>query len=450
MLSSFHASPFLRAFVITHVLLGAIHSQAQQNWTQIPTPDPSTTRNLLRGISGTSTNDVWAVGHYNPTPSDQMNLVIHWDGTGWQQYFPPDPDLNNNDLWDVAALAPNDVWIAGTHGSAVQPQLTHWNGTSFTPANLPPLANTSFLWSLHALQTDAIWAVGGRTQELGSTCYGLYYDGSSWEEIAVPPVGALRNRFVAVHGTAADNVWAVGSWGNALGDFRFLAMRWNGSAWIDVPLPSGQLAQMGELHDVAVIADDDVWVMGGYIAGGLVIMHWDGNAWTVVPNDGGGGAFAALAPNDIYAVGERISHWNGSAWNEILPFAFPPYKTLHSTTILPDGEIWAAGSMSDDNGIFYTLVYRSDGLPTSIAGAGIEQAGAPFPVPFTDKIYIRNDLKGPVTISVFDPTGKCVLLHQDPGMDEIIGIGTRDLAPGIYAITVISRKGPNSSWVIKE
>jgi hypothetical protein len=423
---------------------------AQQSWVQIPTPDPSTTRNLLRGISGTSSSDVWAVGHYNPTPSEQKNLVIHWDGSGWQQLFPADPDPANNDLWDVAAITTDDVWIAGTHGSAVQPQLIHWDGSGFSPADLPPLANTSFLWSLHALSTNAIWAVGGRTQELGSTCYSLLYDGSDWDEISVPAVGALRNRFVAVHGTSSNNVWAVGSWGNSLGDFRFLAMRWNGSAWMNIPLPANELAQMGELHDVAVIGENDVWVMGGYTAGGLVIMHWDGSDWTVVPNAGGGGAFAALATDNIYAVGERISHWDGSAWSEVLPFSFPPYKALHSTTTLPDGEVWAAGSMSDDNGIFYTLVYRGEGLLTSIPVTVSENPNGPYPIPFNDRVFVEGTSDANITIELFDLTGKHVLASSYANDTGTIILNTQDVLPGNYLLTVRSMENITTYRVMKE
>jgi hypothetical protein len=61
-------------------------------------------------------------------------------------------------------------------------------------------------------------------------------------------------------------------------------------------------------------APDDVW------AGGQVILHFDGTAFTKVPTPTPVyvADFWGLAPNDLYAVsGTNLLHWDGAAWSNV-------------------------------------------------------------------------------------------------------------------------------------
>jgi hypothetical protein len=67
----------------------------------------------------------------------------------------------------------------------------------------------------------------------------MHFNGSLWTEVSVPPPpGSGRSNFNAVHGLSANDVWAVGTWGVAVGDYHFLAMHWNGSTWSNSPIPA--------------------------------------------------------------------------------------------------------------------------------------------------------------------------------------------------------------------
>src|SRR5712691_2904341 len=90
------------------------------------------------------------------------------------------------------------------------------------------------------------------------------------------------------------------------------------------------------LEGVTVLSSCDAWAVG-FGAGGnganqILIEHWDGSAWTVVPSLGPGSAgnvlssVRAVSRTSIWAVGHYangignqtlILHWNGTAWKQV-------------------------------------------------------------------------------------------------------------------------------------
>lgn len=96
-------------FILLGLCLVAITGSAQLGWVQVPSPDTSSTRNMLRGITGTSSTDVWVAGSFqevNPTPPNyvQKVLLMHWNGNCWH-YFPSTSQSTTLDeLWDIKAI----------------------------------------------------------------------------------------------------------------------------------------------------------------------------------------------------------------------------------------------------------------------------------------------------------------------------------------------------------
>jgi len=73
-------------------------------------------------------------------------------------------------------------------------------------------------------------------------------------------------------------VWAVGRFASSTGGGR-LVVRWTGSKWVRVPLPS-RLAG-GLLDTVHVFSNTNVWA-GGDDAQDSFLIHYDGHAWTSI------------------------------------------------------------------------------------------------------------------------------------------------------------------------
>lgn len=368
---------------------------AQQNWINVPAPDPSQTRNMLRDIGGTSSNDVWTVGSYEATTLGVMkNLIMHWNGNSWTTYPGTDLSTNLNDLWGVTAISSNNVWAAGSQNtpSHTKAQLMKWNGSSWThTTTLPDNPGGNYLDGIDAISANDIWAVGGQSGSPTRPCFAVHYNGSSWTEVAVPNVGIFRNAFYDVDGITGNDVWAVGHYGDHYGDFHAMAQHWNGSSWSNVALPESITSPIGELYSVNMIATNDVWALGGTITGEMLMIHWNGTAWTTMPTDGSAGGSVAGRTNEIYAVGSRISYWDGDSWSVIDSLSDEIYPSLSSTVTFSNGDMWTAGVSGLDG--FFTLVYRSQSvpLPVVMSAYAISKSGATARVEWTTATEMNAD-----------------------------------------------------------
>jgi hypothetical protein len=65
----------------------------------------------LLGIAAVSTSDVWAVGDYSPAG---QNLVVQWNGTGWNVVPSPYPQGTVSGLSAISADSADDIWAVGS------------------------------------------------------------------------------------------------------------------------------------------------------------------------------------------------------------------------------------------------------------------------------------------------------------------------------------------------
>jgi hypothetical protein len=93
-------------------------------------------------------------------------------------------------------------------------------------------------------------------------------------------VGALNGAAAASNGSA----WAVGYAGLSYSSPKVLMLHWDGKAWSRVTSP-GTLTATGELSSVTVVNAKNAWAVG-YTGGGIgtgkdhsLLLHWNGKAW---------------------------------------------------------------------------------------------------------------------------------------------------------------------------
>jgi hypothetical protein len=339
--------------------LQSIFIHSQQAWNFVPTPDTSQTRNILFGIDGVSSSDLWVGGSFETTPGNLKNLLIHWNGLGWQHAVGTDLSSTYNEIRDMAAISSDNIWATGAYvePGTTRSQLLHWNGSNWTHTILPAIPGGSFLNSIDAIASNDIWAVGGQAGSPIRPAYTLHYNGSNWTEFPAASPGLLRNYFNNVDGISSSDVWAVGYYGDAYGDFHAMAQHWNGTAWTNYPLPSAVVIPQGELGSVTMISSSDVWALGSTLTGGILLIHWNGSSWSEVSTAGSAGGVIISRGTDIFAVGDRISQWNGSSWSVIDPLNQLSYPSLVAATIFSNGDIWTCGRSYDT--AFHNLVYRT-------------------------------------------------------------------------------------------
>ena len=95
-------------------------------WSLVQAPAPSDLASL-HAVSGTSGNDIWAVGSYDTTADIWgKSLIEHWDGQSWRVVDSPDPFGNLHNLEGVIALSRRDAVAVGLEG-----QVSSGGGTRY-------------------------------------------------------------------------------------------------------------------------------------------------------------------------------------------------------------------------------------------------------------------------------------------------------------------------------
>ncbi len=136
----------------------------------------------------------------------------------------------------------------------------------------------------------------------------------------------------------------------------------------------------GDLFGVAALAPDDVWAVG--TSGSATLTeHWNGTQWSVVPSPTPVGSYPTLfsvsgvATNDVWAVGNNgmIEHWNGTQWQ--LVGSSNNGTVFFGVTAISANDAWAVGSTSSNpqtfiehwNGTQWSVVSHPDYTSTLYA-----------------------------------------------------------------------------------
>ncbi len=396
----------------------------------IPSANPKSTNNFLKGVAPITSNDVWAVGYFTDVDVFKT-LAMHWDGSGWTITPTSNPVTGANQLKKVVAIAPNDVWSVGGHGDSY---VLRWNGTAWTQVPLPSIGHrgaqnlANFLEGIDAVSSNDIWAVGAvDSLEGGTWTLTMHWNGTGWTQIPSPNVTGPRGvvysqELESVVAIASNNVWAVGHY-RANGINRTLVQRWNGQQWSIVATPDGPTGD-GMLHGIAAAGPNDIWAVGEYetaTSPKALALHWDGTAWSVSapPNPSPTGVsplrdIVGRGPNDFYAVGSFetaseglntfVVHWDGASWTQS-PSETPPGDGTGWNPLLDvgrdnAGQLWAVGKkQADFSSANLTLVQRAALPPAAPAATSIVSRKAhgtagvfDIELPATGPIAVENRL----------------------------------------------------------
>lgn len=191
-------------------------------------------------------------------------------------------------------------------------------------------------------------------------------DCGDWRQWPNPDGTQLINPIYGVAALAPDDVWAVGFRGGyGTTNPHVLIQHWDGTQWTLMPADNP-----GILHAVAAVATDDVWAVGYFNDPAQTLtMHWDGSDWSIIPSPSDTGVsnnlygVAASSSNDVWAVGNarnqsRVLHWDGAQWN-IIPTPELEYSFLNAVAVAGPNDIWAVGTTGAYQ--YYTYILHWDG-----------------------------------------------------------------------------------------
>jgi hypothetical protein len=309
---------------------GAIIHWDGNSWTEVPSGlqtiwVPTGGQSALRGVWSAGPGDAWAVG----------DAILHWDGTSWSVAVAPVPNVFWQAVWGAG---PSDVWIVGyaqpgTAGATGRAAM-HWDGNQWTTTHVETGPEPPSFTSL-----VAVWGTGhGDVWTLDDQRGLFHWDGQSWTTVST---GQLPGIGRAIWGTSSSDLW-IGAVANAW------PSHWNGQD-ADVHVDAS-----GEIYGLWGSGADDVWAVGNSSAAGDlvqdpyedggVILHWNGQAWDPMPSTGAGNLYGVWGSRseDVWAVGEGgdIVHWDGRAWSAP---AGPPHVVLFSIWGSGPNDVWAFG-----------------------------------------------------------------------------------------------------------
>jgi hypothetical protein len=308
------------------LLLAGVAFAASRGWMIFSSPNTGQT-NLLNGVTAVSASDAWAVGYAYAANSQELTIIQHWDGTSWLTVPSPNPGTaqacgnaayEGNELWSVDAISSTDVWAVGNLcGPGTARTLSmHWDGTGWAvipSPNKSPL-DSSELSSVSAVASNDVWAVGNYQVAFQYEWETLieHWNGTSWSIMPSPnPNDSDVTYLTGVSAVSANDVWAVGY---SQSGAKPLIEHWDGSAWSIVPAPYPSRSDFNSLYAVTAVSANDVWAVGyqneneqGKNGQGFIV-HWDGTQWSAVNSPIAGNATILLgvtanSSTDVTAVG---------------------------------------------------------------------------------------------------------------------------------------------------
>jgi hypothetical protein len=321
------------------------------SWDLVQAADPGETSNALDGIAVLSAGEAWAVGASGEVTSPNVVLLERWDGEAWTAEEGPSPGSETNELLDVDASEPNDVWAVGRTASGFgdRPLVLHYDGSTWTVDDVPPDVS-GVLTGVAAIAPNDVWVVGYEGDPAASLNQAtmLHWDGELWTVVdpgkAIGNGASLLNDITAL---SSDDIWAVGQLHN-----QPLIIRYDGSAWERTPTDVH-----GKTNAIAPISPDEAWAVGS------PIQHFQDGEWSQQANvraDGVLSSVAAVSATDVWAVGVRpgqgdvtralVIRFDGHRWKPVDGPSVPGSDGLTGVDALPDGTVLAVGYKDVDAG----------------------------------------------------------------------------------------------------
>ena len=250
----------------------------------------------LRGVWGSSSSDVFAVGDYG--------YILHYNSTAWSA-MTSGTSQNLNGVWGSSA---SDVFAVGTTGTIV-----HYNGSAWSAMTSSRTQGRSGVWGNAA---NDVYTVG----EVGTM---LHYNGTAWSAMDF----STNNTLYGCWGSSSSDVFAVGDYGTI--------MHYNGTA--STPMTIGWVGGIG-LYSVWGSSSSDVFAVGDY----GYILRYNGTAWSAMTSGYTNRTLYGIwgsSSSDVFAVGKvngnvsYIQHYNGIEWDTMASGSFSGQNSRGLTSV---------------------------------------------------------------------------------------------------------------------
>jgi len=313
----------------------------------------------LLSVRAVSPSDVLVTGS-SPDPAATQGAqpgpaAMHWDGRVWRQI--------DTGAWDGAEL----WWVWADTDEAVfvgnQGLILELDRASGDLAAVDGIADDVTFFGVWGATGEDLWAVG-QTEAANGPPALWRRQGGGWAEFEDATLGPGSDGAVyfKVHGSAADDLWIVGTGGTAL--------HWDGAALTDVPTDTEAATATAPLLTVDASGSRPL-VVGG--AGNGLLLAWDGSAWRDESPEfqpGLNGVCAGVGGLEV-AVGQaasRVQRTEGD-WESDLDRGVNLFtrNDWHGCDIDDEGNLWSVGGRIGSRPMGEGVVgYTGAGEPKSL------------------------------------------------------------------------------------
>ena len=192
-------------------------------------------------------DEIWAVGR-TLGGSGAVFLAVRWNGSDWDEFYPPIVNNGNHELTAVDIHSADEVWAAGRPGGIGIPYVARWNGSSWEEV-FPRIDDSLYLGlsSIISFGPNDVWVGASRVENFQFQYYVyLHYDGKSWTEF--PTVHPFH--VPAFEGDDPNHFYSAG--------FGTLA-RFDGKQW---NLVDSLAIDVWTIDDITVLPSGTVWGSG--------------------------------------------------------------------------------------------------------------------------------------------------------------------------------------------
>lgn len=220
-------------------------------------------------VAGTSATNVWAMLENEPD-------VARLTSKGWVlKSFARGPHAVIMD--GVTTTGPKDTWAFSYDSVTKIEYASHFNGTSWSTAPMPAMVDgTSTSGLASASSPGNVWTLALSS----STWETMHFDGAKWHVVSfpaniVPPGQTINPRQILAR--SASDVWATVFTNKGAANGPVVLLHYNGKAWSKVSgkLPAGALA-----GPIAPDGGTGLWLLGSTSNTTQVLLHYAGGKWT--------------------------------------------------------------------------------------------------------------------------------------------------------------------------
>lgn len=276
-------------------------------------------------IAASSDGELWAVNHAN------MNRVLRWTGTGWDENFP-------TGMVYLAVGSAQNIWGLDAGDQVFKLQGKTWQKMPGTLHNIS-VASDGTVWGVSAQGAVSRWVPG-------------------WEQM--PGLPSVTFKQIAV--TAANTVWALDTTGNHY--------KWNGKLWEKKGCCVGTLSAG---------ADGTLWAT--HPSNNNKNMRWNGTKWDEnVPS--GMKQVAVVNASTVWGLDDSGTHWklNGAQWEK-------KACCVGQIAASSDGELWATNPANLNRVLRWTGTTWDENFPAGIIFIAVGNAQNIWGLDAGDQIF---------------------------------------------------------------